>query len=151
MKITNSFLSVLLVGIAGVLIIAYSASAKALSKISVDKNLTVTVYSTSENGDAEVVSPYLLEESVHVSELLHYPEDDGITMPFNFSDTAKWADLTEKYLNKRIIIAINGNVISTSVVKMKLNNGACSVLLNSKQMKEIFPDINFEKFVSDNN
>ncbi|MDE5877977.1 MAG: hypothetical protein K2H47_10845 [Muribaculaceae bacterium] len=138
------------IGLIGCLCITCSGDTQAPSTYDVDKNVIVAVYSTLENEEhIDTVSPYLLEDSVHISSLLHYPGDDDITMPFSFSDTAKWAEITEKNLNKRIAITINGQVIYTPIVKMKIDNGACSVLLNSNKMKKLFPNINFEKIISE--
>ena len=91
------------IGLIGCLCITCSGDTQAPSTYDVDKNVIVAVYSTLENEEhIDTVSPYLLEDSVHISSLLHYPGDDDITMPFSFSDTAKWAEITEKNLNKRI-------------------------------------------------
>lgn len=65
-------------------------------------------------------------------------------MPFNFSDTAKYAEITENNLGKRIAIAINGQVVSTPVVKMKIDNGACSVVLDDAQVAKLLPNVNIK-------
>ena len=65
-------------------------------------------------------------------------------MPFIFSDTAKYAELTGNSLGKRIAISVNGQVVSTPVVKMKIENGACSVVLDEVQRKALFPNITIE-------
>ena len=98
----------------------------------------------------DTISPCLMEETVHISELLHYPNDKGITVPFNLSDTTKYAEITESNLNKRIAIAINGQILSTPVVKMRLDNGACSVVLDDTQVDKLFPNVNIEDFQSEN-
>lgn len=69
-------------------------------------------------------------------------------MPFTFSDTAKYAELTGNSLGKRIAISVNGQVVSTPVVKMKIENGACSVVLDEAQRKALFPNINIEELKS---
>lgn len=139
-----SFLPASLVGI-----LAIACSAKTPAKISVDKDISVAVYSTTEReGVIDTVSPCLLEETVHISELLRYPDYDGITMPFTLSDTARYAEITGNNLEKRIAIIVNGQMLSTPVVKMKIENGACSVMLDEAQTKALFPHINIEELNS---
>lgn len=130
-------------------ILAIACSAKTPAKISVDKDISVAVYSTIEReGTTDTVSPCLLEETVHISELLRYPDYDVITMPFTLSDTARYAEITGNNLEKRIAIIVNGQVLSTPVVKMKIENGACSVMLDETQTKALFPHINIEELNS---
>uniref|UniRef100_UPI002604DD65 SecDF P1 head subdomain-containing protein n=1 Tax=uncultured Bacteroides sp. TaxID=162156 RepID=UPI002604DD65 len=64
------------------------------------------------------------------------------------SDTTKFAEITATNLDKRIAIVINGQVISTPVVKMRLDNGACSVVLDDAQMAKLFPNVNMEELKS---
>lgn len=147
MRTKNLIVTLLLAGFVGVLAIA--CSAKTPAKVSVDKDISVAVYSTVKSeGTIDTVSPCLLTETVHISELLRYPDDDGITMPFTLSDTAKYAEITGDNLEKRIAISINGQILSTPVVKMKIKNGACSVILDEKQAKDLFPTINIEELKS---
>lgn len=142
MKALNSLFSVLLASLVAIYAIACSGNAQNPSKINVDEDIIVAIYPTIDNGDTvEAISPCLLEDTVHVSELIHYPGDDGITIPFNLSDTTKYAEITERNIEKRIAISINGRVLSTPVVKMKIANGACSVILPKSQISTIFPTI----------
>ena len=147
MRTRNFIVTFLLASLVGILAIA--CSAKTPAKVSVDKDISVAVYSTTEReGAIDTVSPCLLTETVHISELLRYPDDDGITMPFTLSDTAIYAEITGDNLEKRIAISVNGQVLSTPVVKMKIENGACSVILDEKQMKDLFPTINIDELNS---
>lgn len=149
MKTRISISSFLLASIIGITAIA--CSAKTPAKVSVDKDISVAVYSTIDRGGIiDTVSPCLLAETVHVSELLRYPNDGGITMPFTFSNSVKYAEITGNNLEKRIAISVNGQVLSTPVVKIKIENGGCSVVLNESQTKAIFPSINIEEFKSEN-
>lgn len=142
MKALNSLFSVLLASLVALYAIACSGNAQNPSKINVDEDIIVAIYPTIDNGDTvEAISPCLLEDTVHVSELIHYPGDDGITIPFNLSDTTKYAEITERNIEKRIAISINGRLVSTPVVKMKIANGACSVILPKSQISTIFPTI----------
>lgn len=139
-----SFLPASLIGI-----LAIACSAKTPAKVNVDKDISVAVYSTTEReGVIDTVSPCLLEETVHIYELLRYPDYDGITMPFTLSDTARYAEITGDNLEKRIAIIVNGQMLSTPVVKMKIENGACSVMLDEAQTKALFPHINIEELNS---
>lgn len=147
MRTKKLIVTILLASLVGVLAIA--CSAKEPTKIRVDKDISVAVYSTIEREDAiDTISPCLLTETVHISELIRYPDDNGITMPFTLSDTAKYAEITGNNLEKRIAISVNGQVLSTPVVKMKIENGACSVILDEKQVKDLFPTINIDELNS---
>lgn len=147
MRTRNLIVTFLLASVVGILAIA--CSAKTPAKVSVDKDISVAIYSTTEReGAIDTVSPCLLTETVHISELLRYPDDDGITMPFTLFNTAKYAEITGDNLEKRIAISVNGQVSSTPVVKMKIENGACSVILDEKQTKDLFPTINIDELNS---
>lgn len=61
---------------------------------------------------------------------------------------AKYAEITGNNLEKRIAISVNGQVLSTPVVKMKIENGTCSVLLDQKQAEDLFPSINIDELKS---
>ncbi len=145
----NSFFTILFASILGT--IAISCNDKSNAPIKVDREFVVAIYSTTDrDGALDTISPCLLEETVHISELRHYPNDEDLTMPFNLSDTIKYAEITETNLNKRIAICINGQVAYTPVVKMRLNNGACSVLIDDELMKELFPEVNIKKLKTTN-
>lgn len=151
MKARNSVFTILHSSLVSLITIACNAKAEGPTQISVDQDFKVAIYSTSGNGGTvDTISPCLLEETVHISELLHYPDDEGVTMPFIISDTAKYAEITESNLDKRIAIAINGQVVSTPVVKMRLDNGACSVVLDDTQVAKFFPNVSIEDFKSTN-
>ena len=149
MKTKQSIFTILTASLVCILAVACKANADTPSKVNVDKDVIVAIYSTFNNeGVTDTVSPCLLEETVHVSELLHYSGDEGQTMPFKLSDTTKFAEITATNLDKRIAIVINGQVISTPVVKMRLDNGACSVVLDDAQMAKLFPNVNMEELKS---
>ena len=158
MKTKQSIFTILTASLVCILAVACKANADTPSKVNVDKDVIVAIYSTFNNeGVTDTVSPCLLEETVHVSELLHYSGDEGLTMPFNLSDTTKHEhihhisevkEITATNLDKRIAIVINGQVISTPVVKMRLDNGACSVVLDDAQMAKLFPNVNMEELKS---
>ena len=151
MKTKQLIFTILTASLVCILAVACKANADTPSKVNVDKDVIVAIYSTFNNeGVTDTVSPCLLEETVHVSELLHYSGDEGLTMPFNLSDTTKFAEITATNLDKRIAIVINGQVISTPVVKMRLDNGACSVVLDDAQVTKLFPNINMEGLKSTN-
>lgn len=100
MRTRNLIVTFLLACVVGILAIA--CSAKTPAKVSVDKDISVAIYSTTEReGAIDTVSPCLLTETVHISELLRHPDDDGITMPFTLSNTAKYAEITGDVLQIR--------------------------------------------------
>ena len=151
MKTKQLIFTILTASLVCILAVACKANADTPSKVNVDKDVIVAIYSTFNNeGVMDTVSPCLLEETVHVSELLHYSGDEGLTMPFNLSDTTKFPEITATNLDKRIVIVINGQVISTPVVKMRLDNGACSVVLDDVQVTKLFPNVNMEILKSKN-
>lgn len=137
MRTRNSIVSLLLAGLVGILAIACGADTPQI--INVDKDISVAIYATTErDGAIDTVSPCLLEETVYISQLLRYRDDRGITMPFTLSDSAKYAEITRNNLEKRIAVSVNGRVVSTPVVKMIIENGACSVILDEAQTKALF-------------
>lgn len=141
----------MLASLVSIIAIACNANAEGPTPIIVDQDFVVAIYSTTENGGVvDTISPCLLEERVHISELLHYPEEEGVTMPFSISNTTKYAEITESNLDKRIAITINGQVVSTPVVKMRLDNGACFVVLDDTQVAKLFPNVNIEELKSTN-
>ena len=85
-----------------------------------------------------------MKETVHISELVRYPDDNEITMPFHFKDVEQYAQITETNIDKRIAIIINGDIVSTPVIKIKISDGACSVLLSKEQIAKYFPNIQVE-------
>ncbi len=44
-----------------------------------------------------------------------------------------------------IAISVNGQVVSTPVVKMKLDDGSCSVMLDDTQVTTFFPNVNIKE------
>lgn len=152
MRKRNSVISAILAGILGVLVNACNYNSNAPSEVIVNRDIEVAIYSTSDKGGVvDTISPCLMKETIHISELLHYPNDEGITMPFNLSDTTKYAEITASNLDKRIAISVNGQVVSTPVVKMELDNGACSVILNDAQIADLFPNVNINELKASNN
>ena len=112
------------------------------SKANVDRYITVSIYPFIDNGDTpDTVPPCLLKEEVLISELYHYNGDDFLTLPFRFSDTEKYARITENNIARRIAICIGKNIVYTPVVMQRIDNGACSVVLSKEQAADMFPDI----------
>lgn len=139
--------SIILGCVAAIFGVACNSNTGASEKISVDKDITIAIYSTINIAEAtDTVSPCLLKENVHISELHYDSDEDSFTMLFYFSDTVQYAEITKNNLDKRIAISVNGQVVSTPVVKMVLDNGACSVALDRAQMVALFPDVNVHAF-----
>ncbi|MDE6495589.1 MAG: hypothetical protein K2L30_05075 [Duncaniella sp.] len=134
----------LLLSIISTALVAISTGAcveKSTPKVTeVDKNLKISIYQTeTKDGTVTPVPPALLEETVHISNLVHYAENgDSVTVPFYFSNVEKYSEITGNNIEKQIAIGINGKIIATPTVKMQLNNGACSVLLSQEQVSELF-------------
>lgn len=150
MKIIKNFLSSITIVVVSLVSVACTANTKAPVKIDVNKTITAAIHSISSDGNQEdIIYPPLLEENLHISQLIYYFGDEGVTMPFNFSDTAGYKEITENHLDKRIAISINGQVIAKPVVKISIDNGACSVVLNEEQLKNLFPDIMIDELMSD--
>lgn len=146
----NSVCSILLVGLLAVLAVACNTNGKTPMKIDVGKEVVVEIYSVADSGGViGIIPPSLLEETVYVSELLYYPDDDVITMPFIFSNTKEYERITERHIDKRIAISVNGQVVSTPVVRMKIQEGACSVVLDESQAAALFPEVKIEELKSD--
>lgn len=140
MRTLKSAYAIILAVLAGIL--ATGCRNEGADTVRVDKDIEVAVYSTvGLAGDVDTVSPCLMKERIHISELLHYPDDEGITMPFCFSDTVRYAEITERSIDKRIAISVNGEVVSKPVVKMRLNDGVCSVVLDEAQVASLFPEV----------
>lgn len=151
MRTRNYILSALFASLVCIISASCSTKSGVPNQIKVDKNVTVAIYSVADGKSAEdTISPCLLSETVHISELRHYPGDEGVTMPFTLSDTAKYAEITGNNLEKRIAISVNGQVIYTPVVKMKIVDGACSVVLDETQAKHLFPNTTIEELLSTN-
>lgn len=143
--------------IAAMLTIGCTGNSLKPNTIKINSEIPVELYLTEVQNDSIIaVQPALMKETVHVSELIRYPEDDMITMPFNFDGVKKYAQITENNLEKRIAISLNGEIVSTPVVKMKISNGACSVLLTKEQVARFFPGLQIDdlqnvSFERDNN
>lgn len=140
MRTNISLFPALMASVIGLWISACSANVP--SRIPVDGDISVAVYPVSENDAADNMdSAEQLEEMVHISELICYPHEEGFTMPFNFFDTVKYAEITGGNIGKRMAIRVNGHVISTPMIKMKIGNGACSVVLDKQEVMALFPTL----------
>jgi hypothetical protein len=140
--------SIIIASIVGIFVFACSTDAKKPISISVDEDVVVALSNYVEGDSVNATPACLLEDTVRISELLYHSEDDEITVPFKFSDTTKYAEITEHNLEKKIAISINGRVVSTPVVKMRIENGACSATLPKSQILDIFPKVRVEDFNS---
>lgn len=111
--------------------------------LSVDKYFTIALF-PEETSATDTQSAALLREKVHVTELVRYPGEETVTMPFTFTDVEKYAGITGSNISKRIAVSVNGEITSSPMVKMQIDNGACSVTLDSLQLSRLFPEINPE-------
>lgn len=131
------------VAILAIICLLTAACSETTKKVPMNEEVTVAIYQTKlDNGNYIADGVPLLEEQVHLSEAVVYPEDDGmVTIPFNFQNVGGYAEITEHNIGKRIAISLNGTVVYTPLVKMRLENGASSVVVAQEQVKEIFPKI----------
>lgn len=117
-----------------------SGRSEAPIRISVDKYFTIALL-PEETSATDTQSAALLREKVHVTELVRYPGEETATMPFTFTDVKKYAGITGSNIGKRIAVSVNGEITSSPMVKMQIDNGACSVILDSLQLSRLFPEI----------
>lgn len=108
--------------------------------LSVDKYFTIALF-PEETSATDTQSAALLREKVHVTELVRYPGEETVTMPFTFTDVKKYAGITGSNIGKRIAVSVNGEITSSPMVKMQIDNGACSVTLDSLHISRLFPEI----------
>lgn len=117
-----------------------SGRSEAPVRINVDKYLTIALF-PEETSATDSQSVALLLEKVHVTELVRYPGEETVTMPFTFTDVKKYAGITGSNVGKRIAVSVNGEITSSPMVKMQIDNGACSVTLDSLHISRLFPEI----------
>lgn len=117
----------------------------------VNKNLNIAIYAATEtDGTFIPVEPMLLQENVAIDKLLHYDGDsDLITVPFRFKNSVEYAKITAENVGRHIVITADGEVVSTPMVKMRIDNGACSFLLSKYQAQKFFPKDIIEKLLSE--
>lgn len=141
---TNNFITILL-AIITMLAIGCSNNSQKPVTFKINAEIPVELCLTEDQSSSIIaVQPSLMKETVHISELVRYPDDNEITVPFHFKGVEKYAQITESNLDKRIAIIINGDIVSTPVIKMKISDGACSVLLSKEQIAKYFPNIQVE-------
>lgn len=126
--------------IATMVLTACAKTGTSAAKSDVDMSIDVAIYSLSETDSAQTsVYPCLMEERVTVQSLCRYADDDNsVTVPFYFSDKKRYEEITRQHIGKRIAISINGQIVSTPVVQMAIENGACSVVLDDSQLATFF-------------
>ncbi len=119
----------------------------------VNQNLNVAIYAAMENeGEITPVEPALLQECVSLDKIIHYDSDgDYITVPVQFKDSVVYAEITEANIGKRIVITVDGEVVTTPMVKMRIGNGACSILLSKEQAQSLFPRAEIENLLPGSN
>lgn len=117
-----------------------SGRSEAPATLSVDKYFTIALF-PEETSATDSQSAALLREKVHVTDLVRYPGEETVTMPFTFTDVKKYAGITGSNIGKRIAVSVNGEITSSPMVKMQIDNGACSVTLDSLHISRLFPEI----------
>ena len=149
MKIKRLFFSIMTACTIGILVIGCGNKNELPQEESVNQNLNVAIYAATETeGKITPLEPALLQECVSLDKIIHYDRDgDYITVPFQFKDSVGYAKITEANIGKRIVITVNGEVVATPMVQMRIGNGACSVLLSKEQAQKLFPEEKIEKLL----
>ena len=149
MKVTKLFFAIMTVCTIGILVIGCGNKNELPQEESVNQNLNVAIYAATETeGKITPLEPALLQECVSLDKIIHYDRDgDYITVPFQFKDSVGYAKITEANIGKRIVITVNGEVVATPMVQMRIGNGACSVLLSKEQAQKLFPEEKIEKLL----
>ena len=149
MKIKRLFFVIFSACTIGILVIGCGNKNELPQEESVNQNLNVAIYAATETeGKITPLEPALLQECVSLDKIIHYDRDgDYITVPFQFKDSVGYAKITEANIGKRIVITVNGEVVATPMVQMRIGNGACSVLLSKEQAQKLFPEEKIEKLL----
>ncbi len=149
MKIKRLFFAIMTACTIGILVIGCGNKNELPQEESVNQNLNVAIYAATETeGKITPLEPALLQECVSLDKIIHYDRDgDYITVPFQFKDSVGYAKITEANIGKRIVITVNGEVVATPMVQMRIGNGACSVLLSKEQAQKLFPEEKIEKLL----
>ena len=149
MKVTKLFFAIMTACTIGILVIGCGNKNELPQEESVNQNLNVAIYAATETeGKITPLEPALLQECVSLDKIIHYDRDgDYITVPFQFKDSVGYAKITEANIGKRIVITVNGEVVATPMVQMRIGNGACSVLLSKEQAQKLFPEEKIEKLL----
>ena len=149
MKIKRLFFAIMSACTIGILVIGCGNKNELPQEESVNQNLNVAIYAATETeGKITPLEPALLQECVSLDKIIHYDRDgDYITVPFQFKDSVGYAKITEANIGKRIVITVNGEVVATPMVQMRIGNGACSVLLSKEQAQKLFPEEKIEKLL----
>ena len=149
MKISRLFFAIMTVCTIGILVIGCGNKNELPQEETVNQNLFVAIYAATETeGKITPLEPALLQECVSLDKIIHYDRDENfITVPFQFKDSVGYAKITEANIGKRIVITVDGEVVATPMVQMRIGNGACSVLLSKEQAQNLFPKEKIEKLL----
>ncbi len=133
----------------GILVIGCGNKNELPQEETVNQTLNVAIYAATETeGQITPLEPALLQECVSLDKIIHYDKDgDYITVPFQLKDSVGYAKITEANIGKRIVITVDGEVVATPMVQMRIGNGACSVLLSKEQAQNLFPKEKIEKLL----
>ncbi len=153
MKVSRLFLSIITVCTTGILVIGCGNKNELPQVEPVNQNLNVAIYAATETeGKITPLEPALLQECVSIDKIIHYDRDgDYITVPFQFKDSVVYAEITEANIGKRIVITVDGEIVTTPMVKMRIGNGACSFLVSKEQAQNLFPRAEIENLLPGSN
>lgn len=149
MKVTKLFFAIMTVCTIGILVIGCGNKNELPQEETVNQTLNVAIYAATETeGQITPLEPALLQECVSLDKIIHYDKDgDYITVPFQLKDSVGYAKITEANIGKRIVITVDGEVVATPMVQMRIGNGACSVLLSKEQAQNLFLKEKIEKLL----
>lgn len=141
MKIKNYFFIIVAICSATLSLTGCAQSSEKTNEKAVNKTIQIAIYAAiNTNQGIAKVEPALLQETVSVNKIVHHPDDgDRLTVPFQFRDTVRYAALTERNIGRHIVITADGEIVSAPLVKMRIENGACSFLLSKEQAQRHFP------------
>lgn len=153
MKAKELLLGLIFACITGIFVMSCGGMSQKPTEIAIKKDFIVGIYEAKEfNGKFLPIGPALIQEKVTVTKLIHHEdEDDGdnITVPFQFKNSTEYAKITEENIDKRIIIKADGEIVSTPVVRMRIESGACSFSLPRQQADKYFTSDIIDQLLAD--
>lgn len=151
MKTKELLFGFVLACIAGIFVISCGGKSQKPTEIAVRKDFVVGIYeSTESDGSFLPVEPALIQEKVTVTKLIHREDDgDNITVPFQFKNSTEYAKITEENIDKRIVIKADGDIVSTPVVRMRIESGACSFSLPRQLADKYFTSDIIDQLLTD--
>lgn len=84
-------------------------------------------------------SELLLSDAIRMCEITESPEnDENVVVAFKFNKTHEWEYLTRNFCGRRIVVAVNGEIMTAPSVNSPITDGSYSVLLPRYRARQIF-------------